>query len=186
MPRGLASTLIAELGKDHVVSVNLLDIVLDSGELNITNGYAPIVWGGKTYQPTGHFLTFEDVDESAQAQVNDCVAQLSGVDKTNIALVLSNFYLNRTARLFWAVLDEDSQVIDALKLIEGRMDAPTITEDPTQGTSTVSVRIVNIWSDYARQNGRRTNSASQAQHFPDDRGFSNVSNSILHLVWGSN
>lgn len=183
--RGMTASFAARLSADVYAVVHLLEVELDSGTYYLTDAYTSMAWNGNTYTALGHFLQFDKVEESAQIQVNDTTIQLSAVDRAYLAAFLGENYINRAARIYLAMLDTSfALVVDPIKVLEGRLDNPTCVDDPDAGTSTLSVRVINQWSDYERITGRRTNHAIQTSYFPTDKGFNNVSTADAVVLWG--
>lgn len=185
MNRGMTVAFAARLAADVSVVCHLLEVDLDSGTQYITDAYRPIDWLGNTYQALGHFLQFDKIEETAQLQVNDTTIQLSAVDRAYLATFLSENYINRRARIYLALLDASfALVVDPVKVLEGRLDNPVCNDDPDASTSTLSVRVINQWTDWERTTGRRTNQSLQAYYFPGDLGFNNVSTADHKVTWG--
>lgn len=185
MNRGMTVAYAARLAADVSVVCHLLEVELDSGTQYITDAYRPLTWLGNTYQALGHFLEFDKIEETSALQVNDTTIQLSSVDRAYLAAFLGENYINRRARIYLALLDASfALVVDPIKVLEGRLDNPVCTDDPDAGTSTLSVRVVNQWSDWERLTGRRTNQAIQSFYFPGDLGMNNVSTADQKVTWG--
>lgn len=183
--RGMTVAFASRLSADVYCVVHLLEVGLDSGTIYLTDAYTPLTWNGNTYLALGHFLQFDQVEETTQLQVNDTTVQLSCVDRAYLAAFLSENYINRPASIYLALLDANyAIVVDPIKVLQGRLDNPTCSDDPDQSTSTLAVRVVNQWTDYERITGRRTNNALQNYYFPGDLGFNNVSTADATILWG--
>lgn len=174
-----------ELTHNRLRPIHLLEMQLDSGTVFVTDAYREIVWNTNTYQALGHFLQFDGIEETAAMQVNDTVITLSGVDQTMYALFLTEHYVNRIAVVYLGLIDStDALIVDPFKMLQGRMDAPFIDEDPDAGSATLGVRVINQWSDYERINGRRTNHNSQASIFSTDKGMLHAHKVEEPITWG--
>jgi len=133
----------------------------------------------------GHCVGFSDIEESAELQVANLTAQLSGVDQSVISAVLAEDYIDRPLRIYKGFLDANMTVIASPVLIfEGRMDSPAIEENPDDGSCIVSVSATNAWVDFERLSGRHTNHEEQQLFFPGDMGFEFVSEITSEITWG--
>lgn len=185
MSRGMTVAFETGIASAVQAVLHLLEIRLDSGTYYLTDGYRPITWNGNTYDALGHFLQFDRIEETAQLQVNDSTISLCAVDRAYLAAFLTENYINRRARIYLALLDSSSQlVVDPVLMLDGRLDNPTCADDPDAGTSTLSVKVINQWSDYERITGRRTANALQQYWFPGDLGFNNVADASNTILWG--
>lgn len=185
MSRTLTAAFAAAIAEDVVRLAHLTKFEMDSGDALLTDFYKPIVYDSETYTAFGHHLGFDAVEESAKLIVNDTQVILSNVDQLYLSLFLNENYINRKATIWLAALGEDDALIaDPLKLIEGRLDDPVSNEDPDSGTSTLSVRIINQWSDYERISGRVANDANQQLLFPGDDGLKYAHQVLSPITWG--
>lgn len=185
MSRGVDASMLSALQAQQVQVAHLVDVELDSGTIYVTDAWRPITYASNTYSALGHFLGIDAIDETTQLRVNDATLSLSGVDQSWVSSVLSEQVVNRRIKVRWVVLDASWAVVGTpLLVLDGRMDDPVIEEDPDSGQSTVAVRAVNIWSDFERTNGRRTNAGSQSRDFPADKGFQYVHQAGRAVVWG--
>jgi len=110
---------------------------------------------------------------------------LSGVDSSMTAIVLSERYLGRPLRILRGWLGEDGKLLAApVAIFEGRMDRPTIQENPEDGSSTVAISASNIWVDFEHRPGRTTNHEQQQIFYPGDMGFQYAADIFKDLPWG--
>ncbi len=183
--RGATAAVQTELGKSRLQPVHLVEVLFDTTPIYMTDAWTDVVWDSKTFIALGHFLGFSDIEETAELQVANLTAQLSGVDQSLIAAVLSENYIDRTLNIYKAFLDGNLAVIaDPVLIFSGRMDSPVIDENPDDGTCTVSVSASNAWVDFERKSGRHTNHTEQQIYFPGDKGFEFVSAVTSEITWG--
>lgn len=183
MNRGLSAEVLAEIGSGSCRPVHLLEIDF-SPTIYLTDAAIRVTWGGHVYEASP-FLRFSDITESRDLLVTECTVGLSGVDQTVIALLLADTYLGRTARIRKAMLTESLAVIvDPGLIVEGRLDSPSISSDPSTGTCEASVSIVSRWAPLEKPAGRHTNDAQQKAIFAGDRCFENVTDEQTTLRWG--
>ncbi|MEI6317411.1 MAG: hypothetical protein WCS09_02775 [Pseudomonadota bacterium] len=176
---------MAAIEADRNQVVHLFRADFSSGTTYATDAYRPVVWGGNTYLANGHLLSYTGIEESAELQVTQARFALSGVDQSLISTVLLENVLDRRIRVWTAFLDADDAIIgDPILIFDGRMDAPSIDEDPAGGSCTVAISASNQFADFNRRAGRRTNDAEQQVLFPGDRGFEYVSALTRSITWG--
>jgi hypothetical protein len=184
--RNMTAGMIDEVAKDLVRPVYLVELEFDSGTVRYTDAAFDISYGGHTYDRTAGLLSFSGISETGDLLVNQIEIQLAGAD-TSLAMtkVLTDDFLDRPCRIYLAMLDTAMAVIsDPVKIFEGRMDAPSIVEDPESGTSTVSVRGTPVWVDFGRRPGRHTNDEEQQFYFAGDKFFEFVSSLPKSIKWG--
>ena len=111
--------------------------------------------------------------------------ELTGVEKTFISAVLSENYIDRVVTIYKAFLNSSMALItDPILIFSGRLNQPSITENPDAGTSTVSLTATSHWVDFERRPSRHTNHAEQQIHFSGDKGFEFASEITKEITWG--
>jgi hypothetical protein len=151
----------------------------------MTDSFKDVVYDGNTYQAVGHLMGISDIEEAAEVIVSSVTLSLSGIDQVWISNVLQEDYIDRTVKIYTAFMDESwALVVDPVLIFEGRMDQPSIEEDPDAGTSSVSVSATNAWVDFSRKTGRHTNHEEQTLHFAGDKGFEFASEVTPDIIWG--
>ena len=93
--RGASAETRAEFAKDANRPVHLFELYLDDATTYATDAYRAISWNGNTYLANGHFLDFDSIEETAELSAGQTRITLSGVDQSEIALVLSYEYIDR-------------------------------------------------------------------------------------------
>lgn len=184
--RGYSAAMLTELAKEGVRPAYLVQFQFDAATLFLTDAAQNITWGGNTYERTNGLLSFSGLRETGEPLVNTVTAVLSGVD-TSIAMakVLNDDFLDRPMLIYQAFRDSSHAVIASPELVfDGKMDGPTISEDPDAGTCTVSVKASGRWADFGRKPGRHTNNEEQQFYFSGDLGFDQVSEIPKVIVWG--
>ena len=185
MDRSSTSAFQTELAKDQNQPVHLLSVHFDDETLYMTDAYKDIVYNSNTYIAVGHLMGFSDIEEAAEVMVSSVTLSLSGVDQVWIRNVLSKNYIDRKVKIYTAFLDAaQALIVDPVLIFEGRMDQPTIQEDPNSGQSTVAVSATNAWVDFSRKTGRHTNHEETQIHFPGDKGFEFASEIVKDVIWG--
>lgn len=184
--RGMSGAMIAEVAKAEVRPCYLLELAFDSGSMFLTDAAIDITYLGNVYERTAGLLSFSGLSETGDLLVNQITMELAAAD-TSLAMakILTDDFLDRPCRIFLALLNASAGVISSpVKIFEGRMDAPSIVEDPESGSSVVSVRGTPAWVDFGRRPGRHTNDEEQQFYFPGDKGFEFVSQIPKQIKWG--
>jgi len=185
MDRGSTSAFQTEVVKAANRPLHLVSVHFDDTTVYMTDGYKTITYSSNDYVPMGHLLGFSDIEEAAEVIVSNVTVTLSGVDQVWISNFLSKDYIDRTIKIYTAFLDSTEALVgDPVLIFEGRMDQPTIQEDPEAGSSVVSVSATNAWVDFSRKTGRHTNHEEQQIHFPGDKGFEFASEIVQDVIWG--
>ena len=184
--RGASPALISEAAKPSNQPVHLFELYLDNAFTFATDAYRTLTWSGSTYVANGHFLSFDQVEETADMKVSTTNVVLSGVDQSVIAHVMTHAYMDRRLVIRKGFLDTNDQLmVDPIPILDGRVDAPQIAEDPDSGTCTVSLSVSPHWIDFERKPGRHTNHQEQQIWFPGDLGLEYVSQLNRQIKWGS-
>ena len=185
MDRGSTSAFRTEIVKSANKPFHLLKLAFDDVSYYLSDAYIPVTFSGNEYTPTGSFLSFSDIVETNDANIETITIALSGVDTTYINLFLAGGYLDRTVEIYKAFLDSnDALVSDPLLIFSGRLNNPAIKEDVDAGTSTISVQASSLFVDFDRINTRFTNNESQQSFFSGDTGFRFSSVVVKELNWG--
>lgn len=180
-------SLLNAVSAKSINMVNMLELELDepAGTVRITDAGMDLTWQGNTYTRAGHLMGIGDIDETTALLVNTVTVTLSGVDQALTALVLQEYYIDRTLRIWRGFLDHNTgELVGAFIIFEGRVDKPALNENPEEGTSTLVITAASSWVDFERTPGRRTNHDQQQQFFPGDLGFQFASEIFRDLPWG--
>jgi len=186
--RDFTSAMLTELAEPVLLPAYLCELAFDSGTLYMTDADQDIAWNSNTYLRTGGLLSFSGLQETGELLINQITASLSGVDTSAaMAKVLADDFLDRDMIIRLALRDSNFDVIaDPIIIFQGRMDGPSIAEDPDSGTSTVTVRGTPAFADFGRKPGRHTNYEEQQFYFPSDEGMEFVSEIPKVISWGRN
>ena len=143
------------------------------------------------YQGTGNLLSFDTVQESTDLQISSLNIGLTGVDRTFTAALLSYEYLDQPIKVYRVFLDESEQVThDPMLVFSGNIDTPVITDNPSEGVSTISLSAASTFVDFERKNGRKTNESEQELYrsinniSEADTGFEFNADTDKEIYWG--
>lgn len=174
-----------ESAKDQNRPIHLVSVHFDTTTTYTTDAFHEVVYDGNTYMPAGGLLQISDISEQSKIVVSNVKVSLSGVDRTYLKLVLDEEYIDRPLKISIGFLDSAGEwVAPPWPLLDGRMDAPTISEDINTGKSVVTISATNAWVDFKRNTGRHTNHAQQQTFFPGDKGFEFASEVEKDIPWG--
>jgi len=184
--RGASASVIAEFAKNANRPIHLFELYLSGATTYATDSYRSIVWNGNTYPALGHFLSFDGVEESNNLSINQARVQLSGVDQAIISAVLAYEYIDRRVVIRKGFMDaSEAVIVDPIAIFDGRCDSMEINDEPISGSSVVVVSASSHWIDFERTPGRHTNDAEQRIWFPNDTGFSRISQLNREITWGA-
>ncbi len=177
MSRGLSSSIKTELAKGSFIMAHLVKL-----EFNATYYYtdysSDIVDGSDTYSANGFLQKIGSISESTGLTTGSLSVTLSGVNQTLISDLLGNGHIHRKVTVKRAFINSSTNaLIDSISIYSGRVESMEIAD--SDKTSIINLRVANHWSDFGRMSGRMTNSASQQQFFPDDKGFDFITQSNL-------
>lgn len=193
MNRGSTAAVQAEWAKAQNQPAHLVEVrfdAADGGSVRLTDAWRNVDWNGNTYFALGHLLGFEGLLESVDLRVVDVTLLLSGVDQTWIALILGKQYIDRRLLVYQMFFDQTTEqlIVDPVMIHDGRMDEPSIDEDPSSGKCVVSIKSRDQFADFERLSGRHTNPNDQNLFFPSDRGFDMNAQMVgqrFELMWGA-
>jgi hypothetical protein len=186
MNRGATFETLRELASSSSSPFHLYELYLDGSTVYATDGYRAVLWQGNTYIADGSFLGFDSIEETGDLTGAQTTVTLSGVSQVYIAELLLRNYVDRRLvirKAFWSTAG--SIIVDPITLLDGRVDAPVITENPVDGTCTIALTAGSHWVDFERKAGRHTSDAEQHLWFPGDTGMRLISEINRDLKWGS-
>lgn len=98
------------------------------------NAAAPITVGGITFSNLGALLNVGDVQRDIKATSDDMTISLSGINPTNIALILSNDIKGSLVEVWRGFFDSNNQIITTpttqfFKRYQGIINSVSITEN---------------------------------------------------------
>lgn len=184
--RSASSAVIAETAKSVNHPIYLYELYLDEVVTYGCNSDRPVTYSGNTYPALCNFISFDSVEESSGLKVSQTSVQLSGVDQTQVAAILSYEYIDRRMVIRRGFMDDcGALMVDPIPILDGRCDAPYLEEDPDGGSLTVTITVGSQWTDFERVSGRHTNHEEQQIHAPGDMFFEFVAGlANKEIKWG--
>jgi hypothetical protein len=98
------------------------------------NAAAPITVGGITFSNLGALLSVGDVQRDIKATSDDMTIQLTGINPTNVALILSSDIKGSLVEVWRGFFDSNNQILTSpttqfFKRYQGIINSVSITED---------------------------------------------------------
>lgn len=191
--RGASGAVQAEWAKSANEPAHLVEVrfdVADGGSQYMTDSWRNVSYSGNTYFALGHVLGFDGLVESADMRITDVTLNLSGIDQSWISLLLSKQYIDRRLLIYQMFFDQTTEqlIVNPIVIHDGRMDEPSINEDPAGGKCIVQIKSRDQFADFDRLSGRHTNPNDQNLFFPNDRAFDMNAQLVgqrLQLMWGN-
>ena len=183
MSRAINATTKAALGTDGFRFATLIKIdfhyvlyVTDYG-VNLT------VPSLGTFINSSHFIDISSIKETGALKVNTVNFELSGVDRSYIAIFLGQDYMDRRFQVWRAVIDADDNVVgEPFVFFDGRIVGFDIQDSDRD--SIINIEVASHWRDFEKIVNRKTNHNSQQFYFPGDMGFEFASKIVKDLRWG--
>lgn len=182
--RDLTASYLTALDGDVVNLALFFEGEFNSGTIRLWTGSQSIDWNGETWQGAGQFLGVSAIEETDAVEANGVSVSLSGVDTANIALVIDEARQGLRGRVWVALLDATGAIIaDPFQPFVGRLDVPSISEDGTQATISISYESKLI--DLRKPREWRYTDQSQKTLHPDDDFFEYVTSiQSKEITWG--
>ena len=174
--RGASAAYLTEINRSTNRPFHLYKGEFSSGTLYMTDANRSIVWGGQTWLGVGKFLAYDSIEEATDLIVSEINLTLTGVSTDIIAIVMTENLIERPVTIYRGFLDLTTYavVVDPIIIFKGRTDGGSVGEDPDNGTAIVELPCSSKLIDFDRVKGRRTNTTSQRQYYPFDKGFNFV------------
>ena len=134
------------------------------------------------YEADGTLLNISENTETGAIRSDTFNIILSGANSTYLNHFLNNSYLNTRAVVYQQFLTRSGYVGDPVMIFDGEVTNFTITDDKQE--SYMQLTCSNVFYDFDMVQCRRTNSASQQQYFPQDKGFDSATQDITDVRWG--
>jgi hypothetical protein len=197
---GRLSTIVKNiLSADDIRYVDLLELHFSSdagGVKLLTNAPHNItipagtdtLSGSRTFVSNGAWLSWGTPSETGAPVINTSAITLSPtIDSGYYAnIFLNKAYIGTRAVIYRQFFDPQTSPLDdqgaPVMMWDGEMTSFKIQD--SQDNNIIQVQTANIFYDFDAVNCRRTNTASQSQYFPNDKGFEFATQDIKDLSWG--
>jgi hypothetical protein len=149
------------------------------------NAGAPITVNGITFSNLGALLNVGDVQRDIKATSDDMTIQLTGIDPTNIGIILGSEIKGSLVEVWRGFFDSNNQIITTpttqfFKRYQGIINSVSITEDFNselrQRIATCSIACSSMRRVLEnRLSGVKTNKSSWQFIYPNDTSMNRVS-----------
>ena len=128
------STTMAALSSASIVQAEFVRLTTSTNTYYFCNAAAPITVNGLTYNNLGSLLTISPIDRNIKATSTDITIILTGVDVTNISIILAANIKGSQIDIWRGFLDSNNQIITTptqqfFKRYSGIVSNASITED---------------------------------------------------------
>lgn len=148
------------------------------------NAAAPITVSGITFSNLGMLLQLGDIPQDIKSTSDDITISLTGIDPTNVGLILSSNIKGSTVEIWRGFLDSNNQIITSpttqfFKRYTGIINSVGISEDFNEqartrvATCTISCTSMRKVLEN-RIAGLRTNNKSWQFYYPGDTSMNRV------------
>jgi hypothetical protein len=149
------------------------------------NAAAPITVGGITFANLGALLSVGDVQRDIKATSDDMTIALTGIDPTNVGIILGNDIKGSLVEVWRGFFDSNNQIITTpttqfFKRYQGIINSVSITEDfnseARQRIATCSISCSSMRRILEnRLSGVKTNQNNWQFIYPSDTSMNRVS-----------
>ena len=183
LSRGLSSTIKTELASNAVQVAVLIRLELNAN-FHLTTSSTSITYDSNTYTSTGVFLNIADFKEESTINTSEISLQLGNASQTIMNDLLTNGHIDRTVKIWLALINASAAVIDApFQIFQGQINKMSITE--SESNSVTQLGIANHWAQLNQFSGRRLTDSSQQRFFNGDICFDFVNQVDKPIIWGT-
>jgi len=189
------STTITPVQGDHIVSILMIDLTIESTTYYISNAYKPVTFSGNTYTQLGSFLNVDTLTEDIRTTNGDIAISLSGIptEADYINLVLTTKLKGGQVIIRRGFMDKDDLELDTSEVytrFKGIITNFNISEDVNimerNSTNSATIVVANTNSILEQRiSGQRTNPEDRKRLFPSDQVFDRIPELVnLHFDFG--
>jgi hypothetical protein len=178
------STTMTALNSSSIRQAEFIRLTLPSNTYTFCNAASPITVNGISFTNLGSLLQLSDIKRDIKATSSDLSVSLTGVDGTNVAVVLGSDIKGSRIEVWRGFLDSNNQIITTptqqfFKRYQGIVSNFSITEDfneqlrirvATVGLSCASFRTILE----NRVGGVRTTPKIWQVYYPGDTSMNRV------------
>jgi hypothetical protein len=179
-------TTIYAVNGPQIIHAEFVRLTVGTAEdvYTFCNAAAPVTVNGITFANLGALLSVGDVQRDIKATSDDMTIQLTGIDPTNIGIILGNEIKGSLVEVWRGFLDSNNQIITSpttqfFKRYQGIINSVSITEDfNTQARTRVATCSIACSSMRRilenRLSGVKTNQKSWQIFYPNDTSMNRV------------
>lgn len=169
MSRTLTAGMLAEIAKQELFPLFAVELDFPSAIQRLHTGCGDLTIDGETFTGCGNFSSVSDLSEGSTLEANGTRLALSGIDLSEIGVVLADRYQGRPARMWLGFFDASfALVVDPVLLDRLRLGESDIT---LGAGAIVGLELESLMALWDRPNLARYTSADQQVDFPGDTFF---------------
>lgn len=178
------TTTMTALNSSSIRQAEFIRLTMPSNTYTFCNAASPITVGGIVFTNLGSLLQLSDIKRDVKATSSDLSISLTGVDGTNVAIVLGSDIKGSRIEVWRGFLDSNNQIITSpteqfFKRYQGIVSNYSITEDWNEQART---RVATIGLSCAsfrtilenRVGGVRTTPKIWQVYYPSDTSMNRV------------
>jgi hypothetical protein len=178
------TTTMTALNSSSIQQAEFIRLTVSSSTYTFCNAASPITVNGITFTNLGSLLQLSDIKRDVKANSSDLSVSLTGVDGTNVAIVLDSDIKGSRIEVWRGFLDANNQIITTptqqfFKRYQGIVSNFSITEDFNEQLRT---RVATIGLSCAsfrtilenRVGGVRTTPKIWQVYYPNDTSMNRV------------
>lgn len=178
------TTTMTALDSPSIRHAEFIRLTMPSNTYTFCNAAAPIIVNGISFTNLGSLLQLSDIKRDIKANSSDLSISLTGVDGTNVSIVLSSNIKGSRIEVWRGFLDSNNQIIQTptqqfFKRYQGIVSNYSITEDFNEQmrirTATVGLSCASFRTILEnRVGGVRTNPKIWQAFYPNDNSMNRV------------
>jgi hypothetical protein len=175
---------MAALSSNSIRFAEFIKLTTPSATYTFCNAAAAITVNGTVFSGLGSLLNITNIDRQVKATSGDLGVSLTGIDSTNIALILSATIKGSKIEVWRGFLDSNNQIITTptqqfFKRYQGLISTVAISEDfDTEKRIRVATCVLSCASFRTilqnRVGGIRTNPSIWKTFYPNDTSMDRV------------
>jgi hypothetical protein len=172
------------LDSSSIRHAEFIRLTMPSNTYTFCNAAAPIIVNGISFTNLGSLLQLSDIKRDIKANSSDLSISLTGVDGTNVSIVLGSDIKGSRIEVWRGFLDSNNQIIQTptqqfFKRYQGIVSNYSITEDFNEQmrirTATVGLSCASFRTILEnRVGGVRTNPKIWQAFYPNDNSMNRV------------
>jgi hypothetical protein len=178
------TTTMTALDSSSIRHAEFIRLTMPSNTYTFCNAAAPIIVNGISFTNLGSLLQLSDIKRDIKANSSDLSISLTGVDGTNVSIVLGSDIKGSRIEVWRGFLDSNNQIIQTptqqfFKRYQGIVSNYSITEDFNEQmrirTATVGLSCASFRTILEnRVGGVRTNPKIWQAFYPNDNSMNRV------------
>lgn len=186
MTRALPAAVDTAVQQEEIRIAFLLEMELDSGNVNMWSGCGDLAWDGKTWSGLGDLGSISGVSEAADlsdARIKATLSPVDGGDMLDLVTELTDQDpVGRGFTLYLAFFKTDTTIDDVLTLTAGFIDTVTFSDG---AIASISIFLASEATLLRREQFYRLDDAMQQNLFSGDKGLEFVTDLNDEINWGS-